>query len=84
MQKRSRGQRKGKAMTHRVTVRNLRPTLIEGHRYLIADGTEQPNPGDYLIEVELLPESNVKVGDLYLTIRDLTTVKVLGAYQVAF
>lgn len=71
-------------MGSRITVRNIRPILQEGHKYLIADGSEQPNPGDYLIEVELDSDSNVKVGDLYLTIRDLDTVKVLGSYQVAF
>lgn len=72
------------AMRHRITVRNIRPYIEEGHRYLIFDPTEQPNVGDYHIEVELNEASDVKLSETYLTIRDLETVTLLGAYEVAF
>lgn len=76
--------------THRVTVRNLRPTLIEGHRYTIVNYNDEAKVGEYRIEIEIdgaskvsLHEGSTPSGDK-ITIQDLDTVKVLGAYQVAF
>lgn len=69
--------------THTITVRNNRPYIVEGERYLIFDGSEAANPGDYHIEVAVEGQSDVRVEEQYLRIFDLTTVAVLGSYQVA-
>lgn len=70
--------------TYRVIVSNLLPMVQENDWYLIHDGGEACDPGHYHIEIEFTQDSKIKMGETHLRIMDLTTVKVLGAYRVAF
>lgn len=70
--------------TRTVTVCTPTPIIEEGRIYPFVDGGDQPTPGEYRIEIELNEMSAVSMTDTQVMVRDLTTVKVLGAYQVAF
>lgn len=78
-------------MRHRITVRNRTPIIEEGQRYSIVSYSHQPKVGEYHIEIEADPSTSgvtlhegATPAQDQITIHDLNSVTVLGAYQVAF